>query len=390
MDLMELAEQNELLDHDLIIDVRGSSGGSFGAYAIQRLVSRPFRTTFGNVRISDAGAALIESFQNLEADEDAPDIFGLNLSRSWLIDWARTDAAEAIRRGGAYTPPTPFKLAHLPRDSGGVLEPAPVHFRGRTAIMGGPHGGSHLDQFLAMFADNDLAVVVGMPTGGYSNTWEHEEVLYFPGTDRPVAEFMWNIGHTLRPNTEILEGNPVIPDVPLPLTRENFRTYDRELLRTGDRSHPEPVTQMPDRLRSLDAFRGLTIAGMILVNNPGSWDHVLPALRHAEWHGWTPTDLIFPFFLFIVGVAIPFSLGRRIEDGAARGALLLRVTRRSAILIGLGLFMAAWPFVQLVGDFGSLRLPGVLQRIGVVYLAAGAAFLWLGRRGSGRRLPPRA
>ena len=230
MDLMELAERDDLLDHDLIIDVRGSSGGSFGAYAIQRLVSRPFRTTFGNVRISDAGEALIERFQNLEADEDAPDIFGLNLSRSWLIDWARTDAAEAIRRGDDYTPPTPFKLAHLPRDAGGTLEPAPVHFRGRTAIIGGPHGGSHLDQFLSMFADNGLATVIGMPTGGYSNTWEHEEVLTFPGTERPVAEFMWNIGHTLRPNTEILEGNPVRPDVYIPLTRENFRTYDRELL----------------------------------------------------------------------------------------------------------------------------------------------------------------
>ena len=233
MDLVELAERRELLDHDLILDVRGSSGGSHGAYAIQRLVSRPFRTTFGNVRLSDAGEALIERFRNLEVDESAPDIFGLNLSRSWLIEWARTDAAEAIRRGDEYTPPTPFKLAHLPRDAGGTLEPAPVHFRGRTAILGGPHGGSHLDQFLSMFADNDLAVVIGMPTGGYSNTWEHEEVLYFPGTDRPVAEFMWNIGHTLRPNTEILEGNPVVPDVSIPLTRDNFRTYDRELLRAA-------------------------------------------------------------------------------------------------------------------------------------------------------------
>ena len=137
------------------------------------------------------------------------------------------------------------------------------------------------------------------------------------------------------------------------------------------------MTTASPRLRSLDAFRGATIAGMILVNNPGSWDHVYPALLHAPWHGWTPTDLVFPFFLFIVGAAIPFSLGRRMETGAERGALLLRVLRRSAILIGLGLFMAAWPFL----DLGSLRLPGVLQRIGVVYLVAGAAFLWLGRRG---------
>ena len=134
---------------------------------------------------------------------------------------------------------------------------------------------------------------------------------------------------------------------------------------------------LPNRLRSLDAFRGATIAGMILVNNPGSWAHVYPPLLHAPWHGWTPTDLIFPFFLFIVGVAIPFSLGRRVEAGAERGRLFLRVLRRSAILIGLGLFLAAWPFL----DLGSLRLPGVLQRIGVVYLVAGAAFLWLGRRG---------
>lgn len=230
MDLVELAERDELLDHDLIIDVRGSSGGSFGAYAIQRLVPRAFRTTFGNVRLSDAGEELIERFQEIEVDEDAPDIFGLNLSRSWLRDWARTDAADAIERGDQYTPPTPFKLAHLPRDAGGILQPAPVHFRGRAAIIGGPHGGSHLDQFLSMFADNDLATVIGMPTGGYSNTWEHEEVLYFPGTDRPVAEFMWNIGHTLRPDTEVLEGNPVVPDVSVPLTRANFRTYDRELL----------------------------------------------------------------------------------------------------------------------------------------------------------------
>ena len=230
MDLMELAEADDLLDHDLILDVRGSSGGSHGAYAIQRLVSQPFRTTFGNVRISDAGIELIERFQAMEPDESAPDIFGLNLSRSWLIEWARTDAAEAIRRGDDYTPPTPFKLAHLPRDSGGILQPAPIHFRGRTVILGGPHGGSHLDQFVSMFADNDLATVIGMPTGGYSNTWEHEEVLTFPGTDRPVANFMWNIGHTLRPNTEVLEGNPVIPDILVPLTRDNFRDYDRELL----------------------------------------------------------------------------------------------------------------------------------------------------------------
>ena len=116
---------------------------------------------------------------------------------------------------------------------------------------------------------------------------------------------------------------------------------------------------------------------MILVNNPGSSSHAYPALLHAPWHGWTPTDLIFPFFLFIVGVAIPFSLGRRMEAGDPRGRLFLRVLRRSVILVLFGLLLAAWPFF----DLGNLRLPGVLQRIGVVYLAVGAAYLWLGRRG---------
>ncbi len=230
MDLMELAETDELLDHDLVIDVRGSSGGSHGAYAIQRLVNEPFRTTFGNVRISDAGEALIERFAAMEPDGGAPEILGLNLSREWLVEWARTDGRESVRRGYEYTPPTPFKLAHLPRDASGTLDPAPTHFRGRTVILSGPHGGSHLDQFVSMFKDNDLAVVVGMPPGGYSNTWEHEETLVLPGSGRPLATFMWNVGHTLRPNGEILEGNPAMPDVPLPLTRANFRTWDRELL----------------------------------------------------------------------------------------------------------------------------------------------------------------
>ncbi len=131
------------------------------------------------------------------------------------------------------------------------------------------------------------------------------------------------------------------------------------------------------RLLSLDAFRGLTIAGMILVNNPGSWSHIYAPLRHAEWHGWTPTDLIFPFFLFIVGVAIPFSFARRLKAGGSRLGLLWHVLRRALILFGLGLFMAAYPRF----DFGDLRIMGVLQRIGLVYLLAAPAYLYLGRRG---------
>ena len=126
------------------------------------------------------------------------------------------------------------------------------------------------------------------------------------------------------------------------------------------------------RVVSLDAFRGLTIAAMILVNNPGSWAYVYAPLAHAEWHGWTPTDLIFPYFLFIVGVAIPFSFSRRLGEGASRGTLFRRVVRRSLVLIGLGLAMRAIPDF----DFADMRLYGVLQRIGLVYCAAAALYLW--------------
>jgi predicted acyltransferase len=129
---------------------------------------------------------------------------------------------------------------------------------------------------------------------------------------------------------------------------------------------------MPEgRLTSLDAFRGLTIAGMILVNNPGSWGNVYPPLLHAEWHGWTPTDLVFPFFLFIVGVSLPLSFAKRLDRGDSRGTLFRHILRRSAILFGLGIFMAAFPRFDLL----EVRIMGVLQRIAVVYLLSASAYL---------------
>ena len=89
----------------------------------------------------------------------------------------------------------------------------------------------------------------------------------------------------------------------------------------------KPANASPTRLVSLDVFRGVTIAGMVLVNNPGSWAHIYWPLEHAEWNGWTPTDLIFPFFLFIVGVAIPLALGRRVESGGSKRDLDRKSTR---------------------------------------------------------------
>jgi predicted acyltransferase len=137
-----------------------------------------------------------------------------------------------------------------------------------------------------------------------------------------------------------------------------------------------PSSAPSARLASLDVFRGLTIAGMILVNNSGDGRHTYWPLEHAKWNGWTPTDLVFPFFLFIVGVAMVYSFSSRAARGQTRGALLLHVLKRSAIIFALGLFLYAYPRF----DWHTARIPGVLQRIAVVYLFASALFLYTGRR----------
>lgn len=142
-----------------------------------------------------------------------------------------------------------------------------------------------------------------------------------------------------------------------------------------------------ERLASLDVFRGLTMAGMILVNNPGSWSHVYPPLGHAEWNGWTPTDLVFPFFLFIVGVAMAFSFGKILETGEKSKGIYWKVTRRALILFGLGLFLAVipsnWPpgFNWFTDELMKVRIPGVLQRIAVAYFCASLLVLHFKPRG---------
>ncbi|MCP4896741.1 MAG: DUF1624 domain-containing protein [bacterium] len=143
----------------------------------------------------------------------------------------------------------------------------------------------------------------------------------------------------------------------------------------------EDRPETPERLRSVDVFRGLTIVLMVLVNNPGDLRTTYWPLKHAEWHGWTPTDLVFPFFLFIVGVAIVLALKRRIDGGAARRPLVFKIVKRSAILFGLGLFLNGYPF-GLFGPRGFLevletwRVPGVLQRIAVCYLVVSLLVLF--------------
>jgi predicted acyltransferase len=124
-----------------------------------------------------------------------------------------------------------------------------------------------------------------------------------------------------------------------------------------------PPTQ---RLVSLDAFRGFTIAAMVLVNNPGDWGNLYAPLAHAEWNGWTFTDWIFPFFLFICGVSMAFSLGRRADAGEDKPALLRQLASRAVIIFAIGLTLNLIPNF----NFGTVRIPGVLQRIALCILLA--------------------
>ena len=144
---------------------------------------------------------------------------------------------------------------------------------------------------------------------------------------------------------------------------------------------------MTGRFRSLDVFRGATVALMILVNNPGTWAHMYPPLAHAPWHGCTPTDLVFPFFLFAVGNALAFVMPGLLAGPA--GAFWAKVGRRTLLIFLIGLFLNASPFVRWTAEgelvlrqWETLRVMGVLQRIALCFGAA-AAVVWLfGRRGA--------
>ncbi|TJZ60657.1 DUF5009 domain-containing protein [Sphingobacterium olei] len=138
---------------------------------------------------------------------------------------------------------------------------------------------------------------------------------------------------------------------------------------------------MKQRYYSLDVFRGATVALMILVNNPGTWGHMFKPLTHAPWHGCSPTDLVFPFFLFAVGNAMSFVIPRLQEAGAA--VFWKKVIKRTVLIFAIGLFLNWWPFVTWVGNelhfkewinsidpTKGIRIFGVLQRIAVAYFFA--------------------
>jgi predicted acyltransferase len=140
----------------------------------------------------------------------------------------------------------------------------------------------------------------------------------------------------------------------------------------ADDSSPQSLTESPQRLVFLDVVRGLTVAFMILVNNNGSEEVAYWPLKHADWNGWTPTDLVFPIFIFLVGISIVFSTASRMARGEAKSALLMHAFRRAAIIFALGILIHGFPHYPLA----TLRIYGVLQRIAVCYLVASILYLW--------------
>lgn len=225
--VMRWAEEEGVLDYDILFDATESRGGGRGVYLVQRLSPHPFKMTFGNLRISDITDdfvdRMVSRINSRESDGTATD------SDLWLRDWLENDVRRDIAEGKEYTDNVPFKTSYLPKDADGTIQPAPVHFTGRMVCLFGPYGGSHLDQFASMVIDNDLCHSIGMSTGGYSNTWEWTEELIFPISGKPVLRYMWNIGHTVRPNGEVLEGNPARVREEYVLTSENWENYHTTL-----------------------------------------------------------------------------------------------------------------------------------------------------------------
>ena len=140
----------------------------------------------------------------------------------------------------------------------------------------------------------------------------------------------------------------------------------------------ESTKRTSGRLLSVDVYRGLAVAGMILVDNPGSDDRAYGPIKHADWNGWTCAAFIFPSFLFLVGISMVFSFAARLQRGESRTHILFHAFKRSLILIAIGLFVNASPIIGL--DLHTWRFEGVTQRIALCYFAAAILVLWSSRR----------
>lgn len=208
--LVNAAQREGTLDWDVIIDATRSSGGGGGPHIVKYLVSQPFKVTFGNVRTTD------KEWVRKKAQSMSSKV------RNWIMD--------AVNAGKDYTTNEPFKLVDFPAGSDGIMKPASTRFNGKKVALIFTLGGSQYDQFCAMLVDNndpDIHVM-GMPAGGYSNTWEWGENITLPNGKGIAWEY--DIGHTVRKNGEALEGNPAIPHTVVPITRDNYQTYYKDLI----------------------------------------------------------------------------------------------------------------------------------------------------------------
>ena len=251
--LINVAKNKNILNYNIIVDATHSGGGSRSALFLKRLASTPFKTTFGNIRVTDT------EFATTNANNHSASV------KNWILD--------AVSDGEDYSSNEPFKLQLFARGSDGIMNPSNDRFTGNIVVLFFPLGGSNLDQFAAMIADNPQLNIhtMGMPTGGYSNTWEWGETISLPNGNN--IYFEWNVGHTIRPNGEILEGNPAIPNEVIPFTADNYETYFSDLLKKAI-SHLENLTTSSESALQTQkkllfkVSNPINSEGIILINLP--------------------------------------------------------------------------------------------------------------------------
>ena len=227
--LMEWAVHNDKLKHHLIIDATQSSGGINSIYALRRLINKPFKIIKGNLRISD----ITEKFIDI-IDKGALEYKAEYTKRAEikplieLVDWLKGQVIDSCKSDAEYSNNVVFKMRYNTHNDS--IYRFDTHFDGEIVTLFSPKVGSQIDQMASILKDNQLAYSIGQTTGGFSNTWEWKEPIINPNTGNIVCNFMWNIGHTIRPNGEILEGNPAEVDYYLPPTKDNFLHYKNILV----------------------------------------------------------------------------------------------------------------------------------------------------------------
>lgn len=215
--IIQKAKERNLLSANVILDIAESSGGSGAPDLLRILAQEPFQTTWGNVKIGDYLDDFKQGFSGP------------------VREWLDNDVEEARANDEEFSPNVPFKLQYFSKTETGIMNPGEERFAGKVVLISGSNTGSQVDQCAAMLIDNDVAIVsLGMPCGGYSNTWEYEPLLNFPEGSNNWFEYHWNIGHTIRPNGEVLEGNPAIPEYPYLLTSENFASYYDQMIQAAE------------------------------------------------------------------------------------------------------------------------------------------------------------